>query len=111
MEKERLKNLRSLKVESEQIAKKIEDIKGQHDSQQKGNLVADRYIETMRKKRETLDAEILEMETWLNQIGSARTRTILRMYFQDGKSQKTIGEELFMEQSTISKIINGILRE
>lgn len=130
MDRKKLGQLRSLKKESEQIRQKIEerlkrrnpkawgDTAGDYSTGQKriiaiygeADPAVDRYVALMLKKKEKIDSEVMEMEEWLETVEPARARNVLRLYYQDGKSQKEIGEELSLDRSVVSRIISGATR-
>lgn len=47
-------------------------------------------------------ALVAEMEAWIEEVPDPEMRTILRLYYRDGLSQREIAKELGYEDSTIS---------
>lgn len=123
MERERLKQLRHLVIESKHIHDKLisrtpaiktyGDTAGDYRTGRKRIIVTrgdadpveDRYIRRMVEKKKLIDVEIYHMEEWLESIESSRSRNVLRMYFQEGLTQSEIGERLSIDRSVVSRII------
>jgi len=130
MKRERLEQLRDMKKESSSLEKKIDERKRNRKPRLHGDTAADyttghkrvitiygeadpvmdKYIRLFEKKKEKLDYEIYDMEKWLDSVEPARSRNILRLYYQEGKSQKEIGELLNIDRSLVSKIITETLK-
>lgn len=128
MEKTRLEQLRGLKLESKQLEKKVierlEAEKGISVGDTYGDYrtgfkkvkaqtgimdpVADKYIQKIRNKKRLIDAEILELEVWLDEIKDSTSRTILRAYYDDGMTQEEIASMIGYERSNISRIIEKL---
>ena len=61
---------------------------------------------TKLQERETCLIEMVsEIEDFINQIDISRDRIILKRYFLEGRKQHEIAKELYVERSTVSKII------
>ena len=56
----------------------------------------------MAKKQREQMALVAEMEAWIEEVPDPEMRTILRLYYRDGLSQREIAKELGYEDSTIS---------
>lgn len=65
-----------------------------------------RLKKKLRQKIEKLSRLIIEAELFIANIEDSETRTILRMYYINGKSQDEIGEALHYSQAAISNKIN-----
>lgn len=61
----------------------------------------------LSSKRRKLMKRLREAEEFLDSIEDSEIRTILRMYYINGSSQKEIGEELHYTQTAISQKIRG----
>ena len=125
MKKEDLKQLRSLKLESEIIGQKIQerlarsnprtygDTAGDYLTGKKriivirgeADLVTERYVRMMAEKKAKIDTKIDAMEDWLSKVEPARSRNVLRLYYQDGIGQREIGQMLGIDRSVVSRII------
>jgi RNA polymerase sigma factor (sigma-70 family) len=55
----------------------------------------------LRKERQ-LARKVSEIEDWLESVPDPEMRTILRYYYEEGLSQREIGEKLGYERSTIT---------
>lgn len=126
MEREKLEQLRDMKRESVSLEKKIEERKSKRKPKLHGDTAADystghkrvitiygeadpvmdKYIRLLEEKKMRVDHEIYDMESWLDRVEPARTRNVLRLYYQEGKSQREIGELLNIDRSLVSKIIS-----
>ena len=65
-----------------------------------------RLLEEIRKLRKERAKRILRMERFLERVSDPEMRTILRLYYRDGLSQKEIGERLGYDRSVISRKIS-----
>ena len=52
----------------------------------------------------------LEIEDWIASLEDSRDRQVIEMVYVDGKSQLQVAYDLHMDQSSISKIIDRILK-
>lgn len=66
-----------------------------------------RLLKEIRKLRKERAKRILRMEKFLERVPDPEMRTILRMYYRDGKSQREIGERLGYDRSMISRKISA----
>lgn len=130
MRRDRLEQLREMKRESAILEKKIEERKKKRKPELVGDTaadystghkrvisiygeadpVADKYIRLLEEKKTRIDHEIYDMESWLERVKPARTRNVMRLYYQEGKSQQEIGKELNIDRSLVSKIITDALK-
>lgn len=130
MKREHLEELRSLKIESNKLEIKIlsriensnyrtyGDTAGDYSTGKKriiqitgqADPVIEKYVNKLNIKKKVIDEKILNMEAWLDSIEDSRTRIVMRMYFQDGLSQKKIGEELNLDRSVVSRIIKDAFK-
>ena len=127
MTRERLEAYKSEKQEIEELRYKLNHIKAEDYT---GNDVIMDYntgfprpqsvvgtdINAYWRRKDHLQAEISrlerrcqETEQWISQITDSLTRRIFRMYFEEGKNQKSIAKILHMDQSNISKKIDKYL--
>lgn len=67
-------------------------------------------------RKEHLESEIArleghcrEVEQWIEDIPDSLTRRMFRMYFEEGKKQREIAKILHIDQSNVSKKIDGYL--
>lgn len=67
-----------------------------------GQQTYDRLEKQMAKKQREQMALVAEMEAWIEEVPDPEMRTILRLYYRDGLSQREIAKELGYEDSTIS---------
>lgn len=51
-----------------------------------------------------------EVEQWIEEIPDSTIRRIFRMYYEDGKGQQAIAKQLHMDQSRVSRKIDGYLK-
>ena len=125
MKREHLEQLRDMKKEADSLEKKIEERKSKRKPRMYGDTAADystghkrvitiygeadpvmdKYILLLEEKKQKVDREIYDMESWLDRVEPSRTRNVLRLYYQEGKSQRQIGELLNIDRSLVSKII------
>lgn len=125
MKREELKALRSLRKEADDLEDRIceridmrrphtvGDTTGDYSTGHKRIITisgeadpySDRLICRWKEKREEVERQIERLEQWIDEIEDPTARTIVRMYFADGKSQQEIADELYIERSTISKMI------
>ncbi len=67
-------------------------------------------IKEYKKRLESDEKELLEIEQFISSIDDAETRMILQMAYIDGKRQYDIAWELNIDQSTVSKKIKACLQ-
>ena len=70
-----------------------------------------RKKERYKKRIEELQAEMDEIEEWVEQIKDSLTRRIFRMSYIDGRNQAEVGKALHLERSGISRRISEYLRK
>lgn len=73
---------------------------------------SDKVIQLRTLLRATCDkvqAALYEMEQWIENIEDAEMRSIIRMYYCQGKTQREIGAELGYDRSLISKRLNEFM--
>lgn len=123
MTRKDLEDLRPLKAEIESIKEEIRNLKVTTDSVT-GSLSEhpwteqhikiqgvdqSQYVRLVAKLHIKIDerqGKIAQIEEWLESIDDAEMRTILRMYYCDGKTQEEIGRKMGYSRSTIEmKII------
>ncbi len=63
-----------------------------------------------QRRKEQLEQECEEIETFVENIDESLTRRIFRMYFLDGKKQKEVAKAVHMDRSSISKKIDDYLQ-
>ncbi len=63
-----------------------------------------------QRRKEQLEQECEEIETFVENIDESLTRRIFRMYFLDGKKQKEVAKAIHMDRSSISKKIDDYLQ-
>lgn len=62
-----------------------------------------------QRRKEQLEQECVEIETFVENIDDSLTRRIFKMYFIDGDKKPTqhkVAKKLFIDQSTVSKKID-----
>lgn len=64
-----------------------------------------RSKEKLHQKETDLIEKVTEIDDYINSIKISRDRIVLKRYFVDGLKQHEIAQELFVERSTIAKII------
>lgn len=62
------------------------------------------------KRIEKLQAEIDEVESWIEAIPDGVTRRCFRMYYVEGMSQAKIARQLHLDRSSVSKKMSGFLK-
>ena len=70
----------------------------------------ERRRERWTKRIELLQAEVDEVEKWIEAIPDGVTRRIFRMLYVEGKTQQKVAEKLHMDQSRISRKISKFLK-
>lgn len=56
-------------------------------------------------KKEEIARRVADIEKWLDGVEDAEMRTILRMYYGQGKTHKEIGEVVHLDRSVVSRRI------
>ena len=127
MEKEQLKQLRSLIKEAEHLEEQIRDLPFRT-----GPYVADsakdyrtgfprmitikgysteqyeRLKRRLQEKLKALNAEIDEMESWLDGVEDPQLRDILRLQYMNRLTQEQIAEELGISTRTVQRKVEKI---
>lgn len=124
MDMKKLEEYRSNVEEREDIRGKIARLNSGEDDSCIGNSVIMDYrtgyprpqsvvgydfeLELRRRARwanrlEKLEADINEVEAWIEAIPDGVTRRCFRMYYVDGLSQRQIEKKAHIDQSTVSK--------
>ena len=65
-----------------------------------------RYIKRIKILKEECEC----IEEFIEQIEDSLTRRIFRMYYLEGKTQKTIGKAVHMDRSSISKKVDSFFK-
>ena len=66
-------------------------------------------IRLKNKRIKELEAEVIEIEKFLQSIEDSKTRSIFEAYFVDGKTTYQIADEWYIDRSAVSKIISKYL--
>ena len=69
-----------------------------------------RRRERWEERLESLRAEVVEVEDWIEAIPDSLTRRIFRMHYCEGLRQSKVARKLHMDQTTISKKISKFLK-
>lgn len=69
-----------------------------------------RLQERDQRRKEQLEQECTEIETFVENIDDSLTRRIFRMMYIQGRKQKEIAKLTHIDQSTVSKKINDYLK-
>jgi len=72
--------------------------------------ISKNLINEYKKRKEKVQKETLEIETFISSIPDAETRLIFQYSFIDSMKQKEIANKLHMERSSVSKKITEILQ-
>ena len=72
----------------------------------KERRLRERYETRLSKLR--YDCE--ETEQWIEAIPDSQTRRIFRMYYLEGETQQKIGKKLHLDQSSVSRKIENLLK-
>ena len=75
----------------------------------------DHNLEERRRERwqnqlKKLQAEVDEVEAWIEAIPDSITRRCFRMYYMEGKSQAKIGRAVHASQATVSEKMSKFLK-
>ena len=127
MDMKKLEEYRSNVEEREDLRGKIARLNSGEDDSCIGNSVIMDYrtgyprpqsvvgydfeLELRRRARwasrlEKLEADINEVEAWIEAIPDGVTRRCFRMYYMDGLSQIRIAKKIHSDQSTVSRKMN-----
>lgn len=72
--------------------------------------ISRKLIDEYEVRKEKVQKETLEIETFISSISDSETRLIFQYSFIDGMKQREISKKLHIEQSTISKKISNTLK-
>lgn len=124
MTKERLKKLKKLQKEAEQLEEQIKQLPFQT-----GDYVADtakdyshgfprtikiegystekydRYKRKLQNKLHKINDEVIELEEWLDNVDDPEVRAILRMQYAQGLSHEQIADTLKCARETVTRKI------
>lgn len=64
-----------------------------------------------RRRKEKLEKECAEIEDFIESIEDSLTRRIFRMTFIDGEKQRKVARKVHLDQSMISRKIDGFLKD
>lgn len=122
MTKERLKQLKALKKEAEHLEEQIRDLpfrtgpyvadsaKDYRTGFPRTILIQgysteeyDRLKRKLQKKLQTINVEVLELESWLDGVDDAELRDILRLQYINGMTQEEVAEELGYSVITVKR--------
>lgn len=124
-----LKSYKSKKEEIEELAYKLEHL-GEGESLVGSSTIFDyrsgypraqavvgtdrekfyRMNTKWRQRKEQLEDECRQAETFIEEIPDSLTRRIFRMYYIDNMTQRQIADRLHLERSTIAKKIDTFLK-
>ena len=129
MDKQQLEAYRSNKDEISELQQKLQELPGSESlidnsvildyrkgyPQPRSIVGYDHGLEERRRERwlhriELLQAEVDEVEKWIEAIPDGVTRRIFRMYYCEGIGQAKIGKKLHLSQSAISKKMSAVLQ-
>lgn len=63
-----------------------------------------------RRRKEQLEKECAEIEDFIESIEDSLTRRIFRMTFIDGEKQRKVARKVHLDQSRVSRKIDGYLK-
>ena len=69
-----------------------------------------RLQERDRRRKEQLEKECVEIEDFIESIEDSLTRRIFRMTFIDGEKQRKVARKVHLDQSRVSRKIDGYLK-
>ena len=130
MDKQRLEAYRSNLAEIKELEKKLADLPGNESlignsvimdyrrgyPQPQSVVGYDYDLESSRrerweKRKAKLQAEVNEVEEWIEAIPDGMTRRCFRMVYCDGISQNRVAKKLHMDQATVSRKISQFLKD
>ena len=138
MDKKTLKQYRPLKREQEMIEKKLDKLEERKETvpavygKVKGSAPEFPYIETHmtvamwepkrmdsidrqriinEKRKDQVDAPLIEIEEFIADIPNSTHRQIFEMVFLDGKTQQDAGEIVGYSKGRVSQIISQYLKD
>lgn len=129
MDKQQLEAYRSNKDEIIELQQKLRELSGSESlidnsvildyrkgyPQPRSIVGYDHGLEERRRERwlhriELLQAEVDEVERWIEAIPDGVTRRIFRMIYVEGMTQRKVAKKMHMDQSGISKKISAFLK-
>lgn len=130
MDKQRLEAYRSNLAEIKELEKNLADLPGSDSlignsvimdyrrgyPQPQSVIGYDYELESSRrerweKRKAKLQAEVNEVEEWIEAIPDGLTRRCFRMVYCDGMSQNKVAKKLHMDQATVSRKISQFLKD
>lgn len=138
MDKKTLKQYRPLKREQEMIEKKLDRLEERKESvpavygKVKGSAPEFPYIETHmtvamwepkrmdsidrqriinEKRKDQVDALLIEIEEFIADIPDSTHRQIFEMVFLDGRTQQDVGESVGYSKGRVSQIISQYVKD
>ncbi len=69
-----------------------------------------KLLKIKRERRQLVERKIIELEQFIKEIPDSLTRQIFELYFQDGKRQQDVAEQLHIERSSVSKKITAYIK-
>lgn len=138
MDKKTLKQYRPLKREQEMIEKKLDRLEERKETvpavygKVKGSAPEFPYIETHmtvamwepkrmdsidrqriinEKRKDRVDALLIEIEEFIADIPNSTHRQIFEMVFLDGKTQQEVGESVGYSKGRVSQIISQYVKD
>lgn len=138
MDKKTLKQYRPLKREQEMIEKKLDKLEERKESvpavygKVKGSAPEFPYIETHmtvamwepkrmdsidrqriinEKRKDQVNALLIEIEEFIADIPDSTHRQIFEMVFLDGKTQQEVGESVGYSKGRVSQIISQYVKD
>lgn len=70
----------------------------------------EKLLKIKRERRQLVERKIIELEQFIKEIPDSLTRQVFELYFQDGKRQKDVAEQLHIERSSVSKKITAYIK-
>lgn len=129
MDKQRLEAYRSNLAEIKELNRKLDDLTGSESlignsvimdyrrgyPQPQSVIGYDYELESSRrerweKRKAKLQAEVNEVEEWIEAIPDGLTRRCFRMVYCDGLTHSKVGKKLHMDRSSVSKKIDKFLQ-
>lgn len=129
MDKQQLEAYRSNKDEIVELRQKLRELPGSESlidnsvildyrkgyPQPQSIVGYDHGLEERRRERwtkriELLQAEVDEVERWIEAIPDGVTRRIFRMIYVEGMTQRKVAKKMHMDQGGISKKISAFLK-
>ena len=130
MDKQQLEAYRSNKDEITELCAKLRELPGSESlidnsvildyrkgyPQPRSIVGYDHGLEERRRERwtkriELLQAEVDEVERWIEAIPDGMTRRIFRMYYCEGAKQHKIAKKVHLSQSQVSRRIESALKD